>query len=105
MPENTTSDFEFVLQNPATFYRHPREIIDDPQLNHAERRKLLEEWHTDISNKLSADDEGMTPPHARDSANDAVFLQEIADAREKLGEVEDQEGGVLAALERFWHRL
>ena len=105
MPENTTTDFDFVLQNPAKFYRCPAEIAEDPQLSHEERLKLLEEWHTDISHKLTADDEGMTPPHARDSANDAVLLEEIAAVRENLGDELPEQGGVIAALARLWHRL
>ena len=105
MPENTTSDFDFVLQNPANYYRRPAEIAQDPQLSHEERLKLVEEWHTDISHKLTADEEGMTPPHARDSANDAVLLEEISATRENLGDEEPEQGGVIAALARLWHRL
>ena len=47
----------------------------------------------------------VTPPHARVSANDAVLLEEIATAREGLGDEESEQGGVIAALARLWHRL
>ena len=104
MPENTTSDFDFVMQDPASYYRRPSEILEDPQLSRDERLKLLEEWQMDISLKLTADEEGMTPPHPRDSAKDAVLLEEIAAANETLSQ-EPEQSGMMAALTRLWHRL
>jgi hypothetical protein len=104
-PDDVTDDFETVIQNPAEYYRHPSEIVDDPRLKDAERLRLLEEWHMDISNKLSADEEGMTPPHARDSANDAVILEKIALARTQIDAVDPEGEGVMAAIKRIWHRL
>ena len=104
-PENSTEDFDMVSQNPADYYRNPLEIVEDPQLTDDERLRLLEEWHTDISNKLTADEEGMTPLHARDSARDANFLADIAQAREKIEADAQQPTGIRGALARLWHRL
>lgn len=104
-PDDVTEDFETVILNPAEYYRLPSEIVDDPRLNDAERLRLLEEWHIDINNKLSADEEGMPPPHARDSANDAVIIEKIAHARTQIDGIDEQADGVLAAIKRIWHRL
>lgn len=104
MPTDTTADFDFVLQNPANYYRWPDEILHDPQLADDERVKLLEEWQMDINNKLTADEEGMIPAHAHDSAKDAVLLEQIAAARDQI-DLEQPKTGVFAALNRLWHRL
>jgi hypothetical protein len=35
------------LLNPAQFYKHPREIIDDPHLGLSEKRAILSSWASD----------------------------------------------------------
>lgn len=106
---NCTEDFEVVSQDPAKYYRNPSAVADDPQLSSAERLRLLDEWHIDISRKLSSDEEGMTPPHARDSAEEASLLEEIACARGKIESTNDNEpavdNGIMAKVSRFWNRI
>jgi hypothetical protein len=100
-----TDDFDIVMENPAIYYSHPAEIVADPRLTNPERIRLLDEWNMDICNKLSADEEGMIPPRASDSADDAVIMEEIAKARAKVEETDPGPEGVIAAMKRIWHRL
>ncbi len=103
--DQTTEQFDVVMENPAIYYNHPSEIIDDPRLTTLERLRLLDEWNMDISQKLSADEEGMTPADARDSANDAVILEQIAHTKTIIENREPVNEGIFAAIERVWHRL
>jgi hypothetical protein len=100
-----TDDFDIVMENPAIYYSHPAEIVADPRLTDPERIRLLDEWNMDISNKLSADEEGMIPSHASNSADDAVIMEEIATARAKVEEIKPKPEGVIAAIQRIWQRL
>jgi hypothetical protein len=103
--DQTTEHFDIVMENPAIYYHHPAEIVTDPRLTKAERLKLLDEWNIDISQKLSADEEGMTPARARDSADDAVIMEDIAHAKAAVENAEEANEGILAAIQRLWHRL
>jgi hypothetical protein len=109
-PEDGTDDFSVVSENPAEFYSSPEDILLDKRVSNEERLRLLEEWHTDISNKLTADEEGMTPESPLCSADDADLLKEIARAREKIdqNQMDDRdsvEGGIVQTVARIWHRL
>lgn len=107
--DSCTEDFDTVIQDPAKFYRNPAAVADDPQLSSAERIRLLDEWQMDISNKLAADDEGMTPSHSRDSAKDAVLIEEIAMARDRVGPSNADDAArsdsVMTKISRFWNRI
>jgi hypothetical protein len=103
--EHMTEDFNIVMENPAVYYRHPAEIVTDPRLNSQERIRLLDEWNMDISNKLSADEEGMIPAHAIDSADDAVIMEDIAAAKSKIDDSNASRDGIVDAIKRIWHRL
>jgi hypothetical protein len=35
------------LLNPAQFYKHPRDVIDDPHLGLSEKRAILSSWASD----------------------------------------------------------
>lgn len=103
--DQTTENFDIVMENPATYYSRPSEIETDPRLTTAERLKLLEEWHTDISQKLSADEEGMAPAHSRVSANDAVIMEEIANTKASVENADTENSGIIAAIKRIWQKI
>ncbi len=103
--DQSTEHFDIVMENPANYYNHPSEIETDPRLTTAERLKLLEDWNTDISHKLSADDEGMTPAHSSESADDAVIMEEIAHAKARVETANPETDSIMAAIKRIWHRL
>ena len=43
-----------VSENPAIQYNSPDEIAADTNLSDLDRHRLLEEWQTDIAQKMSA---------------------------------------------------
>ena len=96
-------DFETALTDPAAYYAHPADIVGDDQLSHAQKRRFLEEWAQDVSDRQQAADEGMDSVNSAETASDADILRKIHVGLEQLG----GEAGTGHAKpgRSFWKRL
>ena len=99
-----TDDFDLVSQDPAAWYRVPQAILDDPQLRHAEKARLLDEWALDLGDRSTAADEGMVPEVPGLIDRDVRTQDRVATAQTALAEMaaEDSE---LSFPQRIWRRL
>ena len=75
-----------VSENPAVHYNNPDEIVADTNLSDLDRHRLLEEWQTDIAQKMSADEDGMPPAPGPQRGKDIVTLEKIANAQTAVDE-------------------
>jgi hypothetical protein len=68
-------------QPPSAVYGSPREIIADPALSRADKKRLLDAWEEDARRLSVATEEGMT-------GGEMARLDEVAEAKAAL-KVED----------------
>jgi hypothetical protein len=109
---NDTDDFDIVTANPAAYYAGPADVFHDPDLTKEQKLRLLEEWETDLKQRLVSDSEGMAPPDGEidNSKSDDAGVK-LRQASNYLRQVRGEEPGEpfpLAprpVLGRIWHRL
>ncbi len=103
-----TSDFDVVALDPACYYDHPRDVLTDTALTLAQKTRLLEEWHADLTRKLESDAEGMTHACERQSADDAAMLRQASKALRALKGEEPAEVSITSSdtlMDRIWQRI
>jgi hypothetical protein len=99
-----TDDFDFVSQDPAAWYRWPQAVLDDPQLSHAEKTRLLDEWALDLGDRSTAADEGMVPEVPGLIDRDVKMQDRVATAQTALGAMTAGDGQ-LSFPQRLWRRI
>lgn len=99
-----TDDFDLVSQDPAAWYPLPQAILDDAQLRHAEKARLLDEWALDLGDRSSAADEGMVPDAAGLIDRDARMQDRIIAAQAVLASIV-AEDAALSLPQRLWRRI
>ncbi|RUO63515.1 hypothetical protein [Pseudidiomarina insulisalsae] len=75
---------EDILKDPSAAYDKPQDVLDDDNLTHDEKCKVLEQWEYDIRELLVATEENMPGP-------EGYSLDEVQDVLRKLCD-EDGEG-------------
>ncbi|BCW90813.1 hypothetical protein sos41_39880 [Alphaproteobacteria bacterium SO-S41] len=111
--DTDTDNFDIVTANPAAYYAGPADVFNDPELTKDQKLRLLEEWETDLKQRLTSDSEGMAPAggqldgeHKADK--DAAMLRQ---ATNYLRQVRGDEKGEpfpaapKAVLGRIWHKI
>lgn len=97
-----TEDFDSVVADPAAFYHDPDAIIADTGLTRRQRLHLLTEWAQDIVDRQVAENEGMAPETALESADETQLLREVNAAIERVDASADDAPGLVT---RMWRRL
>lgn len=78
-------DFDAAAADPSAFYPAPEAIMSDPELSHAQKLRLLQEWGHDITDHQTATNEGMAPPDAETRTTEAGLAQRINALLDQLG--------------------
>ncbi len=84
--EHTQLNIKEALLNPASAFKHPKEVLDCGDLSREQKIEMLRRWEYDVRELQVADEEGMTAPKPQ-----AVTLDIILDALRKLGAPADVE--------------
>lgn len=99
-----TDDFDLVTQDPAAWYRQPQAIVDDAQLRHAEKARLLDEWALDLAGRSAAADEGMVPDVPGLIDGDVRIQDRIIAAQAELAAIAADDDA-LSLPQRLWRRI
>ncbi|WP_310498449.1 hypothetical protein [Sandarakinorhabdus sp.] len=99
-----TDDFDLVSQDPAAWYLQPQAVLDDAQLSHAEKGRLLEEWALDIGDRSTAADEGMVAEIPVLVDRDARMQDRIISAQAELALMAANDAA-LSLPQRLWRRI
>jgi hypothetical protein len=99
-----TDDFDVVSQDPAAWYRQPQAILDDAQLRHGEKARLLEEWALDLADRSTAADEGMVPEVPGLIDRDVKMQDRIIAAQAELAAIVADDAA-LSLPQRLWRRI
>ena len=99
-----TNDFDLVSQDPAAWYGQPQAILDDAQLRHGEKARLLDEWALDLADRRTAADEGMVPEVPRLIDRDVKMQDRIISAQADLATIV-AEDAAQSLPQRLWRRI
>lgn len=102
-PDDAVS-FDIAVTDPAAFYATPEEVAADQELTVAQKRRFLTEWATDIEQRQTSADEGMSAATPADPSDDAARLQRIQASLAELPET-DAEAQTESTIHRLWRRL
>jgi hypothetical protein len=95
-------EFSAVRLDPASYFRSPGALADDPRLSFAEKLELLEEWRIDREATLRAAEEGMDI--TAEAAPETV-LPAIVQAIERLHEQDASAAPTPSLTAGLWSRL
>lgn len=96
------ADFETAVGDPSAYYAAPQEIVADETLGKAQKLRFLTKWAQDLTDRQTADAEGMVPLDSRATNSDVKALRDVAAAIEEVeASPEDRE---IAAPRSFWSR-
>lgn len=84
--EHTQLNVEQAQLNPASVFKHPKEVLDRGDLAREQKIEILRRWEYDVRELQVADEEGMTA-----SKPPTVTLDIVLDALRKLGAPADVE--------------
>lgn len=71
------------LDNPGLCFEHPRDVVQSPAFNRAEKLQILEQWALDIRECLIAEEENM-PNKVAENDDFGAMLSDIMRAIEAL---------------------
>ncbi len=71
------------IQNPASVFASPDEVLNQSDLSAEDKMKILESWETDQNLLMTAEEENM-PPNLPNQGVAAEKLKLILKAKEKL---------------------
>jgi hypothetical protein len=84
--DNYSASKEQKVDNPASNFDKPGEIIKDKALSDEEKKKALNTWEQDARQLLTASSEGMSGGDERRPRDDHHQFDEVARAKLRLGE-------------------
>jgi hypothetical protein len=73
------------IHNPQAEFDKPSDVVKDPELSQAEKKKALENLEQDAHQLMTASNEGMTP-ESDDVAKHEPKLDEVVKAQQRIGE-------------------
>jgi hypothetical protein len=74
------------IENPASHYATPQDIIKDPHLSDEEKKKALNTWEQDARQLVTASNEGMPGSDEGLDKEDHHQLGQVVRAKEAIGE-------------------
>jgi hypothetical protein len=74
------------VENPATHFDKPNDVVHDVNLSLDEKRKALNTWEQDARQLLTASGEGMTGSEEGAQPDNHNRLGEVGRAKDKIGE-------------------
>jgi hypothetical protein len=74
------------VENPATHFDKPNDIVHDANLSLDEKKQALNTWEQDARQLLTASNEGMTGDDEGAQPDDHDRLDEVVRAKDKIGE-------------------
>jgi hypothetical protein len=74
------------VENPATAFEKPSNVVKDPKLSMGEKVKALDTWEQDARQLMTASNEGMPGPEEGLDPNDHHQMGQVVRAKEKIGE-------------------
>jgi hypothetical protein len=74
------------VENPATTYDKPHDIVKDKELSHHEKKKALNTWEQDARQLMTASNEGMPGSEEGLESEDDHRLSEVVRAKGEIGE-------------------
>jgi len=74
------------VENPATTFEKPRDVVQDAELSSEEKKEALDTWEQDARQLLTASNEGMPGPDEGRKTNDHHRLGEVVRAKDEIGE-------------------
>ena len=74
------------VENPATHFDKPNDVVHDVNLSRDEKKKALNTWEQDARQLLTASNEGMTGEEEGAQPDDHNRLDEVVRAKGKIGE-------------------
>lgn len=97
-------DFDVAVTDPAAFYASPEAVAADTELSVAQKRRFLTEWATDIEQRQTSADEGMSAATPAEPGDDAARLQRIQASLAELP-ADDADAQPETTMHRLWRRL
>jgi hypothetical protein len=74
------------VENPATHFDKPQDVVQDKTLSTEEKKKALNTWEQDARQQLTASNEGMPGSEEGAQPDDHHRLGEIVRAKDAMGE-------------------
>ena len=74
------------IDNPATIFENPSDVLDDSKLSHEEKKKALNAWEQDARQLMTASNEGMPGREEGLDPDDHHRMAEVVRAKEAIGE-------------------
>jgi hypothetical protein len=74
------------IDNPATAFERPGDVVTDSKLSHDEKKKVLNTWEQDARQLMTASNEGMSGPEEGLDPGDHHRMAEVIRAKQTLGE-------------------
>jgi hypothetical protein len=74
------------VENPATHFDKPQDIVQDKTLSREEKKKALSTWEQDARQLLTASNEGMPGSEEGAQPDDHHRLGEVVRAKDTMGE-------------------
>jgi hypothetical protein len=73
------------VENPASHFDRPRDVVKDDQLSHRQKKQALKTWEQDARQIATANNEGMAANDEGGTRGDPE-LADVARAKEKMRE-------------------
>ena len=74
------------VENPATHFDKPQDVVQDKTLSTEEKKKALSTWEQDARQLLTASNEGMPGSEEGAQPDDHHRLGEVVRAKDAMGE-------------------
>ncbi len=74
------------LENPATAFEKPSDVVSDSSLTSCEKKKALDTWEQDARQLMTASNEGMTGREEGVDLGDHHRMDDVVRAKGKVGE-------------------
>jgi hypothetical protein len=74
------------VENPATHFDKPQDVVQDKALSTEEKKKALNTWEQDARQLLTASNEGMPGSEEGAQPDDHHRLGEVVRAKDAMGE-------------------
>ena len=85
MPRISKTHKNRKLENPASHFNKPSEVVKDGQLSHRQKKEALKTWEQDARQIATANNEGMAANDEGGTGGDPK-LADVVRAKEKMSE-------------------